>query len=62
MRAVLNHAADQGWCDPPRLKTPKQPEGRVVYLLPSEAKRLVLAAAPHLKPLITYLLCTGSHV
>jgi hypothetical protein len=45
VRVVLNHAADQGWCDAPRMKTPKQPEGRVVYLLPSEANRLVMAAA-----------------
>lgn len=62
VRAVLNHAADRGWCDPPRMKTPKQPEGRVVFLFPSEAKRLVLASSPHLKPLITYLLCTGSRM
>ena len=62
LRAILRHAADRGWCDTPRIATPKTPSGRTRYLLPDEAERLIAAAAPHLKPLIIFLLGTGARM
>jgi len=62
LRAVLNYAADLGWCNPPRLKAPKQPEGRTRFLLPAEAERLIAAAAPHLQPLLIFILGTGARM
>jgi len=62
LRAVMLHAHHLGWCDAPHFQTPREPQGRTRYLLPSEAERLVLAAAPHLKPLLIFLLCTGARM
>lgn len=62
VRAVLNHAHELGWCDVPKFKTPRQPEGRTRYLLPGEAEQLVDAATPHLRPLIILLLDTGARM
>jgi integrase len=54
LRAVLTHAAARRWCDVPIFA-----EGRTRCMSPAEAQRLIDAAAPHLQPLITFLLCTG---
>ena len=62
LRAVLLHAHRLGWCDAPAFEIPRQPEGRTRYLLPSEADRLLDAAAPHLKPLLIFLICTGARM
>jgi integrase len=62
LRAVMLHANRLGWCDAPRFKIPREPQGRTRYLLPSEAERLILAAAPHIKPLVVFLLCTGARM
>lgn len=62
LRALLLHAHKRGWCDAPNLPSPRQPLGRTRYLLPLEAERLILAAALHLKPLITFLICTGARM
>lgn len=62
IRAVMLHAHRRGWCDRPSFEIPKQPEGRTVYLLPEEADRLIEAAAPHLRPLLVFLLCTGARL
>jgi len=62
LRAILRHAADRGWCDTPRIATPKTPSGRTRYLLPDEAERLIAVAALHLKPLVTFLLGTGARM
>jgi integrase len=62
LRAILRHAADQGWCSPPRIATPKTPGGRTRYLLPDEAERLIAAAAPHLQPLLAFLIGTGARM
>jgi hypothetical protein len=48
LRAILNHAHKLGWCDVPHFVVPKTAQGRTLYLLPGEAKRLVAAAAPQL--------------
>jgi integrase len=62
LRAILRHAADRGWCDTPRIATPKTPGGRTRYLLPDEAERLIALAAPHLRPLVTFLIGTGARM
>ncbi|MBF6560527.1 MAG: tyrosine-type recombinase/integrase [Candidatus Binataceae bacterium] len=62
IRAVLRHAARRGWCDLPFVETPRQPQGRTRFLLPAEAEQLVKAAAPHLKGLLIFLLCTGARL
>jgi integrase len=62
IRAVLMHASENGWCDAPRLRAPRQPEGRVNYLLPSEAEKLLDAAAAHLRPLLLMLIGTGARM
>jgi integrase len=62
VRAVMRHAHRRKWCDAPDFEIPAQPEGRTLYLLPAEAERLVAAAAPHLKPLILFLLGTGARM
>jgi integrase len=60
---VVRHAAGQGWCDPIRLTTPtRSPERRTNYLTPEEAERLLEAAAPHLKPLLLFLIGTGARL
>lgn len=42
-----------------KLKLAREPEGRVRYLTPDEAGRLVVACAPHLRPLVLLALNTG---
>ena len=51
MSAVLHFGAPRGLCDVPRIKRPKQPAGRVRWLQPDEAERLIDNCAPHLVPL-----------
>lgn len=62
VRAVLYHAWRRGWCDAPAFEIVRQAQGRTRYLLPDEAQRLVLAAAPHLRPLLVFLLGTGARL
>lgn len=62
LRTILRHAARRKMCAVPLFETPKVGEGRVVFLLPSQARALVEAAADHVKPLITFLLCTGARM
>lgn len=62
LRAILEHAARRGWCDRPAFEVPRQPPPRVAYLRPDQAAALLAAAAPHLRPLIVYLLATGARL
>jgi integrase len=62
IRAVMMHAVRRGWCDRPAYEVPREPEGRTRRLLPDQAERLVAAAAPHLQPLLIFLLCTGARM
>jgi integrase len=62
VRAVLLHAARRGWCEAPHFELPRQPEGRTRRLLPEEAERLLAAAAPHVQPLLLFLLGTGARM
>ena len=60
--AVLHHAAGKGWCAKPVIARPKQPAGRVRWITHEEAERLIAAAAPHIRPLVVFLLGTGARV
>jgi integrase len=62
LRAILRHAFGRGWCDPPHIEAPKAPEGRTNYLLPAQVEQLIAAAAPHLQPLLLFLVCTGARM
>lgn len=59
IRAVLSLAADNGWCPPPRIRAPRQPEGRTVVVTPEQFEKLRAAIAPQHRPLLTWLACTG---
>jgi integrase len=59
LRAILNHAYRQDWCDPPRFEVPREGEGRTVYLLPHEASALREAAGPSMRVLIELILGCG---
>lgn len=62
LRAILRYAHRRGWCDAPVFEIPRRPEGRTRYLLPAEAERLIKAAAPHVRPLLLFLLSTGARM
>lgn len=59
VRAILGHAHKRGWCDLPLIEAPAQPAGRTRALLPDEYLQLHAAAAPHLRPILTWLVGTG---
>ncbi len=63
-RAVLMHAARRGWCSPPLFETPAGAGGasRTRWLTPEEFARLVAAAPPRLRHLVTFLVATGARV
>jgi integrase len=60
--AVLHHAARKKWCAKPAIGRPRQPQGRIRWITAEEARKLADAAAPHLKPLLTFLLATGARL
>src|SRR5216683_1278080 len=62
LTAILNHAHARGWCETPRFQMPSLPRGKTRWLTPAEALRLVEAAAPHLRPLLLFILCTGARL
>ena len=62
MRAILHYAHRLGWCDMPQFVVPRENQGRTRYLLPHEVERLIAAAAPHLRPLLTFLVGTGARM
>lgn len=60
LTSVLRFAARRGWCERPELQWPKLKRTRFAFLLPDQAEALISAAAPHLRPIITFMLSTGS--
>jgi integrase len=62
LTAILTYAARRGWCARPMFDRPRQPKGKTRWLTPEEAQALILAAAPHLKPLLVFLLGTGARL
>lgn len=57
--AVCNHAADQGKAQARRFTRLKEGQGRTRWLSPSEFEGLLKAAAPHLRPILAWLIGTG---
>lgn len=64
IRAVLTVAARRGWCALPSFEVPKGASGvkRTRWLTPNEFCRLRDSAAPHLQPLIVFLVGTGARL
>jgi len=62
LTAVLRVAAKRGWCDRPDFERPKVPTPATRWLSHDEADRLVAACAPHLRPLVVFLLHTGARL
>lgn len=62
MTAILRVAAKRGWCDLPAFDRPTIHDKPVRWLRPEEADRLLRAAAPHLRPLLVFLLHTGARL
>ncbi len=61
--AVLHHAARLKWCGKPVIARPKgHDKERVRWVTYEEAERLIAAAAPHLRPLVVFLLSTGARL
>jgi integrase len=60
--SVLRHGHKRGLCELSVLERPRQPKGKVRWLTPEEAARLIGACAPHLGPLVTFLFYTGARV
>ena len=62
MSAIMTHAAKRKLCDKPAFERPSQPRGRVRWITFEEADRLVASCAPHLAPLVTFMLFTGCRI
>lgn len=63
MSAILHHAARMRWCAKPVIARPKGHDTeRVRWITYEEAERLIAAAAPHLRPLVVFLLSTGARL
>jgi integrase len=60
--AVMTHAARRGLCAPLLLERPAISLKPVRWLKPNEAKRLVEACGPHLRPLVIFMLGTGCRI
>lgn len=61
--AVLHHAARKKWCAKPVIARPKgHDKERVRWITYEEAERLIAAAAPHIRPLVVFLLSTGARL
>lgn len=62
VKAILNHAARRGWCDPPRFERVKPAGKRTDWLTPAEGEALIAAASDLMRPLLIFLLGTGARV
>lgn len=60
--AVMSHAAKRKMADKPTFERPSQPRGRIRWITYKEADRLIGACAPHLAPLVTFMLYTGCRI
>ncbi len=60
--AVLTYAASLQWCGKPAIRRPKQPKGRVRWVKPDVAERMIQCAAPHLRPLVLFLFSQGCRI
>lgn len=59
---VLRFAARRRWCDVPMLERPSFDDRRKRWATYDEADRLLASAAPHLRPLLLFLMLTGARM
>jgi len=59
LTAVLNYAAEQGWRDVPHFRHPKFNDKRKRWATEDEVNRLINLTAPHIRPLILFLVLEG---
>jgi integrase len=61
IRAILRRARDEwGWLESiPKVRLYREPRGRVRFLTPEEARRLLAELPPHLREMATFALATG---
>lgn len=62
LRAILKHAQRRGWCVCPEFDLPRESKGRTAFFFPEQVEVLIAKAAPHLRPLIVFLVGTGCRV
>jgi len=62
LSAMLKHGAIRKMCAPPMFEKPSVKQTRMIFLLPAEVNALIDAAAPHLRPLFTFLAGTGARM
>lgn len=60
--AVLKFAAKRGLVEARPVERPKQPSGRVRWLTPDEAERLIESCSEHLGLIVVFMLYTGARV
>jgi integrase len=60
--AVLKHAAKRGWCAHIVMERPKKQPGRIVWITPEQAERLIAACNEYLRVLVIFLLYTGARI
>jgi integrase len=62
LTAILTFGHARQWCDRPHFAKPTPPDGKTRWLTPAEALGLLTGAAPHLRPLLHFILCTGARL
>jgi integrase len=62
LTSILRHASRRGLCEWPRLEWPTVERSAFNFMMPEQAEALIAAAAPHVAPIITFLLTTGVRV
>lgn len=60
LRAILEHSARRGWCNRPVFEKPNIAETRTEYRTPAQVDALIENAAPHARPLFTFLAGCGT--
>lgn len=61
-KAILNHAARRGWCEPPRFEKVRAAGKRTDWMSPAEALAMIDAATERFRPMLVFLLGTGARV
>ncbi len=62
MSAIIAYGAGRNMCAPLRLRRPRETMKPVRWMRPDEAEALIEACAPHLQPLVIFLLGTGARL
>lgn len=60
LMSVLEHAARRGWCARPNFERPIVAKTKTVFCTPAQIDALIENAAPHAKPLFTFLAGCGT--